>query len=233
MRLRRSPSLLLCAFVASPILAESTDQPVLQPHVARVQTRLYGGDCIVAMRPRKAEEALRENSRAFFGKYGDLIMGECLNRFDIAARFGGDNYAYTLAEAFFRRELLKGGARDFRLAPTLGHREPTPLVQSLKPKNEAMVAKVEQARVASLASYFLSRYGECVTRYSTKEVYALLASEEDFPAEANAVNALRPALAACVAAGQTLNFNVVSLRGALALNYVRLAFASQRGTPHA
>lgn len=69
----------------------------------------------------------------------------------------------------------------------------------------------------------VSRLGECVVRAAPDASTRLVRSPVASSNEAVAFDGLKPALSACLAAGQSFAFSPELLRGAVALNYYRLA----------
>ncbi len=73
---------------------------------------------------------------------------------------------------------------------------------------------------------WLSRYGECVVRQEPAKARYWLLTPPDSPEEISRINDLRPAFADCLNEG-TMKFNRTTMRGAVAINYYRLAMATR------
>jgi hypothetical protein len=78
-----------------------------------------------------------------------------------------------------------------------------------------------------VAYAFLSHYGECIVRADTAGAKALLLATPDSADEAARFAALGPSLSRCLPEGTTLRFGKVTLRGSVAINYYRLAYAAR------
>ena len=194
----------------------------------------YAG-CIVKRRPAQAAEALLRNvdNDTIMRDYGRLIDGGCVTRpagGTLKMAFSGDLYRYALADALVQRELVALPAPDLAAVPPLDQRALPPAPPALDPQageaakkkqDEALAAHAEQAMAV-----YLARYGECVVRTDTSGARALLAAKPGGPEEGIAFTTLRPALARCVPEAQTLSFGKMVLRGAIAVNYYRLARAA-------
>ena len=72
---------------------------------------------------------------------------------------------------------------------------------------------------------FMSAFGECVVRTDPSGSHALLMTQVVSPEETAALKAVVPAFSSCVPAQRTLSFDKTVIRGAVALNYYRLAKA--------
>jgi hypothetical protein len=81
--------------------------------------------------------------------------------------------------------------------------------------------KREALRAAAAAE--LSRFGECVVRASPQGAQALLQTDVAGPAEASMFAALSASFGTCLDKGQKVTLTKDVVRGAVALNYFRLA----------
>ena len=73
----------------------------------------------------------------------------------------------------------------------------------------------------------LSRYGECVVRRDPNDSRLWVLTPPDSPDEDGRIDALRPFFGACLKDGKVA-FSKATLRGAVALNYYRLAHAPRQ-----
>lgn len=71
----------------------------------------------------------------------------------------------------------------------------------------------------------LSMVGECAVRADPSGARNLLKARLNSKEEEAAVQALMPAFSSCLPKGVQVRFNIVSLRGTVAVSYYRLAFA--------
>ena len=79
----------------------------------------------------------------------------------------------------------------------------------------------------------LSMVGECAVRANPSGARDLLKARLNSKDEDAAVQALMPAFASCLAKGVQVHFNILSLRGTVAVNYYRLALAPKLPQPEA
>lgn len=91
-------------------------------------------------------------------------------------------------------------------------------------------AALEKAYAEEFGRVWLSHYGECVVRGNSRSSFGLLVSMPGTSAEKAALSELKPALSGCLVQGETLTFGKVVLRGAIAVNYYRLAHATPVAT---
>ena len=77
----------------------------------------------------------------------------------------------------------------------------------------------------------LSTVGECAVRANPQGAHSLLSARLNSNEESAAVQAMMPAFASCLPKGQQVRFNILSLRGTVAVNYYRLALAPKAAQP--
>jgi hypothetical protein len=192
--------------------------------------------CVVLEQPAKVAEALAANldNAATIRKYPMVFSPDCLGdavQEGASMRFDGDLHRYVLADALVNRELTGWTMPDLAGVPPLSHRDPgkAPALSkaSGKPLNKRKFDAAVHEYDVSATSNYLSRYGECVVRADAGDAKALLLSIPDTPQEAAAFDRLRPAHELCVAEGRTRDFGKVARRGAIAVNYYRLAHAAR------
>jgi hypothetical protein len=192
--------------------------------------------CVVARQPHKAAEAILANADEgeILHHYSDLIISDCLaikTADTVEMRFKGDLYAYALAEALFGREFAAQPVPALDAVPLLAHREPGAEPQTTDSKGKRLP---ERKYREALENYqrrvvfsFLSKYGECIVRFAPSESKALLLTPPDSDGETAAFGRLQPALSNCMPVGRTIRFGRVALRGGIAINYYRLAYAAR------
>jgi hypothetical protein len=225
--------LLVLALLVAPSMAAA------QSDVSTAETRALMhayARCVVGAQPARASEAILRNAdnSTILREYRRLIVPECLSREvkqTTEMRFGGDLYRYALADALVRRELAVQPVPDFDKVPRLTHREagaqPTPIAANGKRLSKRKYEAALKSYHEDVGYSFLSKYGECVVRVDPANSKALLMATPDSAPEAVVFKALQPALATCLAEGQTLTFGKVALRGTIAINYYRLAHAAR------
>lgn len=192
--------------------------------------------CVIDGQAAKASEAILRNvdNSMILREYRRLIDPECLARQvkrTTEMRFGGDLYRYALADALVTREFAGQPVPNLEQVPRLSHREPGAAPTAIAPNGKRLSRRKYEAELKDyredVGFAFLSKYGECVVRAGTAHSKALLMTTPDSASEAAAFRALQPVLGQCLAAGQTLEFGKVALRGTIAINYYRLAHAAR------
>ena len=125
----------------------------------------------------------------------------------------GEVVRYALAEGILRRRPEGVALTDLdRVAP---------LSQGL-PKKPTTFDR---------AALYLSVLSECVLRANAETSRRLLSSKASSPEEGKAFSELTPAISGCVDQSQNVSLDRESFRGALALNYLRLARAPRQSAP--
>lgn len=134
----------------------------------------------------------------------------------------GEGLRYALAEELVRLRLSGVALADLDRVAPLPHDRPP-----YRSKWENFLSRSEWDALPrqKAAAVFLSKMGECVVRSDPAGSRAILESDPASPAERRAIQSLMPALQRCVEKSQTLEFDRASLRGAIALNFLRLAKA--------
>lgn len=189
-------------------------------------------DCVVKRRYELARNAIVSNAgkTKLTEDYRKLIIGDCLVKANkgngARMKFGGDLYRYALAEALTRHDFPEPSLTTVEGVAKLTHfpvpTSPPNVAEYKKRKAEKILAAYQSNRVIAT----LSRYGECVVRLAPVHSHALLMTEADTAAETAAFATLQPALGGCLSGDATLKFGKSVLRGAIAINYYRLAYAA-------
>ncbi|HEX8442746.1 MAG TPA: hypothetical protein VF631_03760 [Allosphingosinicella sp.] len=194
--------------------------------------------CAVARQARRASEALVRNvdNSVILRTYPQLIAGDCLakqTRRSTKMSFSGDLYRYALADALVSHEFSTSEALRFESVPRLDHRDPGELPKPIGANGKRLSARKYEAAVKDhkqgAAIAYISRYGECVVRSAPGEARALLKTAPDSAEESVRFGALRVALGTCLREGESLRFGRTTLRGTIAVNYYRLAYAARAG----
>lgn len=204
-------------------------------------TRAIGYEyALCSIKRRQAQEQAREvilsniDNRTLISKYPALASGDCLAQASrrpfsaIEMRFPGDSIRYGLADALFAKELAGTSPRDMSGAAPLQHAvvDDSKYQPELGRKlSKGKLEEAERAKAVAAGSASLSRFGECVVRRDAVNSHALLAAKPSSPEESKAFISLQPTFARCLTVGQTFKTNKMMMRGTLAVNYYRLAFA--------
>jgi len=77
----------------------------------------------------------------------------------------------------------------------------------------------------------LSTVGECAVRANPRGAHDFLNARLNSKEESAAVQTMMPAFASCLPKGVQVHFNILSLRGTVAVNYYRLALAPKASQP--
>ena len=228
---------LAALLLASPLAPPPAAAEEFSPEKTRQVMAGYA-ECVVKRRPDMASEAILANvdNHVIARKYRQLIVPDCLNNaagFGTEMRFGGDLYRYALADALISLEMADQPVPDLSAVPQLEHPAPPEKPSEFKKSGKRLSKRAYADKLKDYAEdfafAFLSRYGECVVRTDPSGARALALSAATSEAEKARFRALQPALGACLEAGQKLEFGMAALRGAIAINYYRLAHAA-RGT---
>lgn len=167
-------------------------------------------------------------------KSADISSSACLqSAAGFASRMRSEDGAMlgAIADALVRAGIGTAPTPILTSVPALTHREAYP-VETVDKRNgkpvdaETLARREEGFRKAQMRNW-LSRIGECVVRTDTAGARTALATRVTTPEEIAALRALSPALASCLPKDMTLSFDRTGLRGAIAINYYRLAMAAR------
>lgn len=182
----------------------------------------------------KALVLANDDNETLVRKHGQLIDGSCLppgassSPGGLQVRFSGDLVYYALADTLVSTDFRDAPARDVKTAKALQHRLFEGSMYKPKSGKKLRARKAEELetkRGVALASYHLSRFGECVVRADPVKSRALLLTTPSAEAEASLLTALTPTFGVCHEAGRPVESDPMMLRGAVAVNYYRLAYA--------
>lgn len=190
--------------------------------------------CVVRSHHAKATEAIltASENQVIMKQFPQIIDGECLSAAGgdgIDMRFPHVTYRNALADALVNADFAGRGEESFANRLPLAQ----PAMMSGTQQAEAL-AKVKSARKREElqkefgqqnALGWLSRFGECVVRNSPEASRYWLLTKPDIPEETSRIKALQPAFATCLGSG-TMKFTRVMMRGAVAINYYRLAMST-------
>jgi len=165
--------------------------------------------CAVFADPEKSTEMLVHANEPMTPDDVSLVTPDCL----VFATWGVDEgpvelqtnatvIQFSFADEVFRRELTQSDLHRLLTAPPLS-----------QPQSDK-------------AAYY--RVGECIVRAAPERAKGLLLTKVETDAEAEAFVRLLPAISSCQPDGATLTPNKADIRGTVALNYVRLAAATDQ-----
>jgi hypothetical protein len=231
--MRRRLLVLACALGAIPTTAISQPSDFSLKDTRRIMADY--AKCVVARHPAQASQALLNNAdnRTILTQYKVLIDGQCLvdqTHANSKMSFAGDLFRYALADALVAREFGTVAAPDISKVPALDYRPvPDPPAAPTAASTKAEWRRYDQALKSyneAMGFRALAAFGECVARLDPANSRALILSKPTSNEENSQFGLLKPALAECVPAGQTLSFGKLVLRGTIAANYYRLAHAA-------
>lgn len=201
-------------------------QCVIEKHLARAQH--------FVLTPNMEQSARRKDVSAIADGYCLAVVAAAAG--DVEMKFPVDTMRYALADALVRKEFSAGAAASIEDAAPLEQpkleEEDYQLEAGKKPR-KGELEQLQENRQKQLSLIYLAGFGECVVRADPANSYVLLMSDAETPQETTAFKAMMPAFGSCLAAGQSLEFNEVILRGTIAMNYYRLAHAPRTATASA
>ena len=201
------------------------------------------GECVAKREPELAQKSVL--SGASFSRESAegkrLMQRECMseellrNQADgfagrLRMRFDEDTYRGVIAEALIAKQGAAVNETALPAIAMLSYEEPRPLRttdREGKPIPEEGLARQRAAIARKTQAMLMGKLGECAVRAAPAQSRAVLTTAIDTPAELQALNALGPTLGQCIKAGETVSLDRVSVRGALAIAYFRLASASK------
>ena len=229
----------IAKLIAGMLLAVTAAPTLARQPIGTTQTRSISAnyaDCVVKKSAPQARGAIAElaNSLTVQKKYRRLIDPTCMaqvttNTSSDGIAFGGDTFFYTMADALIRKDYAQSGPTDFSAIAPLIHRQKlaNPSASEREESSKRQQAEFEKDLAKSNAFNTLSRFGECAVRGNPEVSRQLSLTEVGSADERLKFNILLPALAKCLPPEATVKFSPFLLRGTIALNYFRLAFASE------
>jgi hypothetical protein len=183
-------------------------------------------DCVVSKRSYRTAVAAFERAvpgtpegAAAAHKAADL---SCLNN---AAQRKRSRITMRLQPQTFRDALYPALYRQrFPQAPTPAALAALPPLE-LAPEFDGDIAALPEGYAARRS------LGDCVARRDPASAHAMVVAGVGKPAEAAAVTALKPAIAACLPAGTTLRLNLAALRAYTGESLYKLAVAATPAPP--
>lgn len=166
--------------------------------------------CVVKRMPRKAKAVVLSDreSAAAIARYDEVVSPDCMpleTDGSMTMRTWPILIRVALAQALLETEPALV-LRPLATVPPLAH---------------GTIEKGSEKNAAT--GIVMSRLGECVVRAAPAASGRLIRADVASPIEAAAFEAVKPALSSCLSAGETFAFSPELLRGAVALNYYRLA----------
>lgn len=203
---------LLCAGVAAPAHAQGGDTRKAS-HKESTRTMLEFAECTAANRRFRPDMDRFLRTSPASPEFGTLARSFAKDRCvpadsgTVEMRFDFMLFRYSLFEARYRNEFGKG---------------PPPSVEGLPPLDLdsefdlAIMPGLQGVSTLPPVVVFLRQLSDCVIREKPVESHALIAARPYSKAETTALEAVMPALAACMPEGHTMKFSRPMLRGAIA-----------------
>lgn len=229
MKFALATALVLAAPLAGAAMAHAEDMNEVK---ARKIGQTYG-NCVISQRSELARRyVLNDVPDVEARRWKDgIVVSFCLNvrspgQWE-SAQFPADHYRYVLAQALFKRDLVKLPVPDLAEVSPLPHR---PMPDALDAATLAGdPAKLEQAKT-SLANrsvaHLADMLGECAVRRDPASAKALLVAPIGTEEENAAFQAFAPAMSRCIPEGKQIRLNRTVTKGAVAVNYYRLTAAA-------
>ena len=169
----------------------------------------------------------QEASRAFF-KLRDMECAPSGAAKSLKKITEGE-FKLALADALVRQDLARfdaamiAGAQPLPNATYVDNlwRKPEDC-KACNAKEMEQLADVRQKMAKALAPHLFS---ECAVRADPSKVHDMLMTEPNSPAELRTFQTLTPVLSQCLAEGEAMTVSRPAMRGFLALNYYRVAYA--------
>ena len=149
----------------------------------------------------------------------------------VALQMSPERFRYAVADALVKRNLNSFDPAQIASAPRLPIPTIDPADYVPKPrarKSGFMLKQYEEAKQRDLGAIALSSFGECVVRANTNGSRDLLKTKINSDEELQSLRAMMPSFSACLDRGQQFKTERATLRGAVALNYYRLAYAPRQ-----
>lgn len=222
----------VCVLAAPLAGAATAHAEEMSEAKARKIGRDYG-DCVVGERSEIARRYVVNDvtdGEVMRWKKG-VVVPFCLSntsvRGSVEAIFPADHYRYVLAQALFKRDLAKLAPPNLTDVAALSHRPmPEPLDATSLPTDVKKAEEMRTALANRSVAHLADMLAECSVRRDPVNAKALLAAPIGTREENDAFKAFGPAMAHCIPTGKQVRLNRTVTKGAVAVNYYRLAAAS-------
>lgn len=219
--------------LTAPAAAKTNDQAMER----KVLTDF--GKCVVEIDPLSAKNAVLSDldSTEIYRERKKLLDSRCLPSTvgrGLRLQMDDSSFKAALAQALIFRDLQNNRYESFAQIIPLFHRQPYPLKtlneKTGQPLSEKAIKSQKDAIARKELGYIISRMGECVVRTDPAGARTVVFTPISSPEEMAAVKAMGSALSGCIAKGERVAFNRLTLRNTMAINYYRLANATPGGT---
>lgn len=189
--------------------------------------------CAIKKFPTLAREMVLDGTKvAVDDKYKKVADPECLAQAVVGAydmvqlRMSSESFRSAVADELVKSDLSDFEPAQIKLAAPLHHAAIDPADYVPKKRvSDRELQKWEQAKQRDSGEAWLSGVGECAVRTNPTAARNLLETKVNSEVELQALLALIPAFSGCIDRGRQLRTERAAIRGAVAVNYYRLAYA--------
>lgn len=190
-------------------------------------------ECAVKKFPEMTREMVLDTSSVRIGeKYSKAADPDCLIQAVNATyavvqlQMSPVSFRAAVANELVRRDLGSFDPAGIKFAAPLHH--PTVDPADYAPKGRVSsksLAEWQHAKERDAGQAWLSTVGDCAVRANPSGARKLLQAKVNSDEELQALLALIPAFSSCIDQGHQVKMGRASIRGAVAVNYYRLAYA--------
>jgi hypothetical protein len=197
-------------------------------------------ECAVKKFPQLAHQMVLDATKVTVGeKYMKVADPDCLvqatsYQFGIVQlKMSPDSFRSAVADELMKRNLSSFDPAQIAAAASLPEPSLDPADYVPKPGSNTRWKQedYDKAKQRDTAAIWLFDFGECAARANPAEARNLLQTKINSDEELQALRAMMPAFSSCLDRGHKLSTERASLRGTIALNYYRLAFAPKVPQP--
>lgn len=197
-------------------------------------------ECGVKKFPQLAHEMVLDASKVTVGdRYMKIADPDCLVQATTGSyaavhlRLDPQSFRSAAADVLEKRNLVTFNPITIKSASALSKPTLDPADYVRKPGSKARWKQedYDEAKVRDAALVWLAGFGECAVRTNPIGARALLGTKVNSDGELQALRSMIPAFSACLDEGRQLKTERAALRGTVALNYYRLAYAPKVHRP--
>jgi hypothetical protein len=241
-------SMIVLGLMASGLHAEPTNPPKETPIGTRIPKDIDlfpiddarpivtgFGECAAKSNPVLARDfILREEGYrlALPAKFRTLTSSTCLNKALQGTPYGMVRLEitsailhYVIADALIKSDLANFDPDAIRFAAPLAKLSIDPAGVEAKSRKQIDLDSAAKALNLVNGDLALFQYGECVVRGAPAKAKYLLSTKINSPEEGGALANMMPDFSTCLEKGQEFRTSRLILRGIVAYNYYRLAYA--------
>ncbi|MFL6725836.1 MAG: hypothetical protein ACJ8FS_04900 [Sphingomicrobium sp.] len=252
MRIRPSVTFLAGMLVLSPMASALAAEPAQMPKETPIGTRIPKsidlfpidnarpiltafGECAAKSNPALARDFILHDLNYRLGiseRFKSLASPGCLTQAIQGTPYGmvrlemtSAVLRYAIADALIRSDLATFDPDVIRFAAPLAELKIEPGVGEAKSLGQSELDRAAKALATANSDLALFTYGECIVRAAPAKTKALLSTKVNSTEEGDGLANLMPDFRGCLDKGQQFRANRLILRGVVAYNYYRLAYA--------